>query len=302
MHTQIGLIAKMLQSVEEEETPLQKRLDELGKTLGYACMIISALVFVSGMIEGGDPLDMFMVAVSLAIAAVPEGLPAVVTISLALGMQEMIKRHALIRKLSSVETLGSATVICSDKTGTLTQNAMTVTSVWVGGQALDITGAGYNPEGEFRKEGKKVDLTDFPGVTTALWVGTLNNDSLLEKSTENGVSSYRIIGDPTEGSIVVAAAKAGAQAGDLNKAYPRSGEIPFDSERKRMVTLHEIKNPQAGDISPFVDENDKECYVIAVKGAPDVVLGLCNRIQKMDDTNAPLDEKASRLCWLPTMR
>jgi Ca2+-transporting ATPase len=174
MHTQIGLIATMLQSVEEEETPLQKRLDQLGKTLGYACLVISGLVFLSGMLEGGDPLEMFMVAVSLAIAAVPEGLPAVVTISLALGMQEMIKRHALIRKLSSVETLGSATVICSDKTGTLTQNAMTVTRVWVDGQMLEITGSGYVPEGEFRQDGKKVDPSDFPAVNTALWVGTLN--------------------------------------------------------------------------------------------------------------------------------
>ncbi len=294
MHTQIGLIAEMLESVEEEETPLQKRLDELGRTLGYACLVISGLVFISGMVEGGDPLEMFMVAVSLAIAAVPEGLPAVVTISLALGMQEMIKRHALIRKLSSVETLGSATVICSDKTGTLTQNAMTVTRVWVDGQTLEVTGSGYNPEGEFRQDGKKVDVNDFPGVTTALWVGTLNNDSQLEKNTESGAAGYRIIGDPTEGSILVAAAKAGALAPDLNKAYPRSGEIPFDSDRKRMVTLHEIKDPQAKDISPFIKKNDKESYVIAVKGAPDVVLGLCNRIQKKDNSSAPLDEKGKQ--------
>ncbi len=294
MHTQLGLIAKMLQSVEEEETPLQKRLDQLGKTLGTACLIISGLVFVSGLIEGGDPLEMFMIAVSLAIAAVPEGLPAVVTISLALGMREMVKRNALIRRLSSVETLGSATVICSDKTGTLTQNAMTVTRMWVGGQSLDITGSGYSPEGEFRQNDKKVDMRNFPGISTALWIGTLNNDSLLEEITENGTTSYRIVGDPTEGSILVAAAKAGARAPELNKAYPRSAEIPFDSERKRMVTLHEIKNPNDADISPFTGKNDKESYVIAVKGAPDVVLKLCNRIQKMDNTNAALDEKGKQ--------
>ena len=251
MYTQLGLIAKMLQSVEEEETPLQRRLDELGKTLGYACLIISALVFVSGLLEGGDALDMFMIAVSLAIAAVPEGLPAVVTISLALGMREMVKRHALIRRLASVETLGSATVICSDKTGTLTQNAMTVTRVWVDGQNLEITGSGYSPEGDFLQDSKKVDIHDFPGVSTALWIGTLNNDAQLEETSEDGKTSYRIVGDPTEGSILVAAAKAGAHAPELNKAYPRSGEIPFDSERKRMVTLHEVKAPQEKDISPF---------------------------------------------------
>ena len=290
MYTQIGLIATMLQSVEDEQTPLQKKLDDLGKTLGYACLVISGLVFVSGLIEGGDPLDMFMIAVSLAIAAVPEGLPAVVTISLALGMQEMVKRHALIRRLSSVETLGSATVICSDKTGTLTQNMMTVTRVWVDEQTLEITGAGYSPEGDFKQDGKVVSIHDFPAISTALWIGTLNNDSQLEK-TEEG---YRIIGDPTEGSILVAAAKAGAQATDLNKAYPRSGEIPFDSERKRMVTLHEVKDPQAKDISPFEGKNGKDAYVIAVKGAPDVVLGLCNRIQKRDNTCVDLDEKGKK--------
>lgn len=294
MHTQIGLIAKMLQSVEEEETPLQRRLDQLGKTLGYACLVISGLVFISGLVEGGDPLEMFMVAVSLAIAAVPEGLPAVVTISLALGMQEMVKRHALIRKLSSVETLGSATVICSDKTGTLTQNAMTVTRVWVDDQMLEITGSGYSPEGDFKKDGKKVDIHDFPAVSTALWIGTLNNDAQLEEMNDNGNAGFRIVGDPTEGSILVAAAKAGAHAPELNKAYPRANEIPFDSERKRMVTVHEVKDPQANDISPFNGKNDKEAYVIAIKGAPDVVLGLCNRIQENDSTCRPLDEKAKK--------
>jgi Ca2+-transporting ATPase len=292
MFTQLGLIATMLQSVEEEETPLQRRLDQLGKTLGYACLIISGLVFVSGLIEGGDPLDMFMIAVSLAIAAVPEGLPAVVTISLALGMREMVKRHALIRRLSSVETLGSATVICSDKTGTLTQNAMTVTRVWVDGKTIEITGSGYSPEGEFRENGRAIDVLSYPGVASTLWVGTLNNDSILDEFEENGTRRYRIIGDPTEGSILVAAAKAGARAPELVNAYPRAGEIPFDSERKRMVTLHEIKTPSKEDISPFSDKNSKEAYVIAVKGAPDVVLKLCNRVQKMDNSFAPLDEPA----------
>ncbi|MCD6577444.1 MAG: cation-translocating P-type ATPase [Anaerolineaceae bacterium] len=291
MHTQIGLIATMLQSVEEEETPLQRRLDQLGKTLGWACLVISGLVFLSGLIEGGDILDMFMIAVSLAIAAVPEGLPAVVTISLALGMRQMVKRHALIRRLSSVETLGSATVICSDKTGTLTQNAMTVTRIWVDGKALEVTGSGYSPKGDFMDDGKKVDVHSFPGISTALWVGTLNNDAQLEEVFEDGKQTFRIIGDPTEGSILVAAAKAGAQAEVLNKAYPRSGEVPFDSERKRMVTVHEVKNPTKKDPSPFTGKNKKESYVIAVKGAPDVVLKLCNRVQKMDNTHEKLSDK-----------
>src|SRR3990172_1170199 len=149
MRTQIGLIAQMLQSVEQEQTPLQRRLDQLGRTLGIAALFICGLVFVIGYVRGHEPLDMFLIAVGLAIAAVPEGLPAVVTISLALGMREMIKRNALIRRLSSVETLGSATVIGSDKTGTLTQNEMTVTRLWADGQFIEGTGSGYVPKGEF---------------------------------------------------------------------------------------------------------------------------------------------------------
>jgi Ca2+-transporting ATPase len=294
MHTQLGLIAKMLQSVEEEETPLQRRLEELGKALGIACLVVSAIVFGAGVIEAGWPpslqqmVDSFMIAVSLAIAAVPEGLPAVVTISLALGMREMVKRHALIRKLASVETLGSATVICSDKTGTLTQNAMTVTRVWVDGKALQITGAGYAPEGDFMEGEKKVDVHHFPGIGNALWVGSINNDSILDEFEEDGKKRYRIVGDPTEGSILVAAAKAGAWAPDLHNAYPRAAEVPFDSERKRMITVHEVKEPKTEDISPF-NEKDSKHYVIAVKGAPDVVLELCNRYQKMDNSTAPID-------------
>jgi len=295
MHTQLGLIANMLQSVNEEETPLQKRLDQLGKTLGWACLIVCAIVFGVGILEGGNPLELFMIAVSLAIAAVPEGLPAIVTISLALGMQEMIKRHALIRRLSSVETLGSATVICSDKTGTLTQNEMTVTRIWVDGQFVEVTGQGYAPSGDFKVDGKKVDLDLYPAVKSALWVGALNNDALLEETDEEGGAEYRMIGDPTEGSILVAAYKAGAGTKELNSAYPRKNEIPFDSERKRMITIHTIDNPRLDDISPFVDSTHKNMQVVAVKGAPDIVLKLCTQMQSMDDKSTkPLDEAARK--------
>ena len=284
MHTQLGMIATMLQSVAEEETPLQKRLDQLGKTLGWACLVICAAIFGVGLLQGGNPLELFMIAVSLAIAAVPEGLPAIVTISLALGMREMIKRHALIRRLSSVETLGSATIICSDKTGTLTQNEMTVTRLWVDGKFVDVTGQGYVPSGDFLINGKKVDLTSYPAVKTALWVGAINNDAVLEETEIEGqASEYRMVGDPTEGSILVAAHKAGARFSGMNSAYPRQNEIPFDSERKRMVTIHSVNNPTLEDLSPFVDETHKGWQVIAVKGAPDVVLKLCTRIQPMDD-------------------
>jgi len=310
MHTQLGMIATMLQSVEEENTPLQQRLDQLGKILGYGALAVCGLVFLVGLIRAlgsmgfaelfttatglEEVVDLFMIAVSLAIAAVPEGLPAVVTISLALGMREMVHRHALIRRLSSVETLGSATVICSDKTGTLTQNEMTVTKLWVDGQFVDVTGTGYRPQGEFMVDGKAVDLHQYPAAMTALWLGVLNNDAQLEvtPSEEGGDPVYRIIGDPTEGSIIVAAAKAGLGLEQLIAAFPRENEIPFDSTRKRMVTMHLINDPRA-EITPGTLYHHAQQYTIAVKGAPDVVLNLCNRYQHISDDKAlPLDEAA----------
>ena len=311
MRTQLGLIAELLQQVDEEETPLQRRLDQLGKTLGVGALVVCGLVFVVAIFQhtdlslitaaGGSLLtylaaskeqliETFMIAVSLAIAAVPEGLPAVVTISLALGMREMIRRHALIRKLSSVETLGSATVICSDKTGTLTQNEMTVTKLWVDGKFVDVTGSGYSRSGEFVVDGKASDLKQYPAVLTALWVGALNNDAQLEP-VEGNELSYRIIGDPTEGSLLIAAAKAGAVSVDLGSAYPREDEVPFDSERKRMITIHDIYQPKPDDISPFYDSKKQGWDVVAVKGAPDVVLDLCSKYQNMSDEPKPLTDE-----------
>jgi Ca2+-transporting ATPase len=311
MRTQLGLIAEMLQQVEDEVTPLQRRLEQLGKTLGMGALLVCALVFVMAIFQntdlglltaaGGGVLaylsaakeqlvETFMVAVSLAIAAVPEGLPAVVTISLALGMREMIRRHALIRKLSSVETLGSATVICSDKTGTLTQNEMTVTRLWVDGKFVNVTGSGYSRSGEFVVDGKTSALKDYPAVLTALWVGALNNDAQLEP-VEGNELSYRIIGDPTEGSLLIAAAKAGAVYADLGTAYPREDEVPFDSERKRMITIHDIYQPRPDDISPYNDTQKQGWDVVAVKGAPDVVLNLCSKYQTMSDKPKSLTDE-----------
>jgi Ca2+-transporting ATPase len=291
MRTQIGMIATMLQAVAEEPTPLQRRLDQLGKLLGWAALVICGIVFVVGWMRGVDPLDMFLVAVSLAVAAVPEGLPAVVTITLALGMREMITKHALIRKLSSVETLGSTTVICSDKTGTLTQNQMTVTRLWVDGVELEITGGGYEPVGDFVVERKKIDLKEYPAATTALWVGALANDAELEiTEDENGEAAPRVVGDPTEAALVVAAAKAGADRDHLVRAYPRIEEIPFDSNRKRMTTVHRIQEPHPDDASPFYDDKLQEWEVAAIKGAPDVVLDLCTQYQNINDQAVPLTD------------
>jgi len=295
MNTQIGKIAEMLSAVEQEQTPLQKRLDQLGRTLGWAALAVCALVFVVGWLRGTPALDMFIIAVSLAIAAVPEGLAAVVTISLALGMREMIKRNALIRRLSSVETLGSATVICSDKTGTLTQNEMTVTRVAADGEFLNVTGTGYNLQGEFVSEGKPVSLTQFPAILTTLWIGALNNDATLELETyKDGESTYRMVGDPTEGALIIAAAKAGALPSPLNQSYPRVEEIPFDSERKRMVTVHAVSDPKPEDISPFYDDEKREWFVVAEKGAPDIVLQQCTHYQNREDVAVPLDDEQRR--------
>jgi len=311
MRTQLGLIATMLQNVETEETPLQRRLDQLGKSLSIASIILVAIVFVVALINQTEvnqlfasPLaylkdfateitDVFIIAISLAIAAVPEGLPAVVTISLALGMREMIKRHALIRKLSSVETLGSATVICSDKTGTLTQNEMTVTRLWVDGQFINITGTGYVPKGDFQIDGKPAELNQYPAALTALWLGVLNNDAEIETtgSSENQ-RTYRIVGDPTEGALIVAATKAGAEHIQIDRAYPRENEVPFDSERKRMITIHNVSELDPNDLSPFNSKKMQDWDVVAVKGAPDVVLELCSFYQTMDDKSKPMDEEA----------
>mgnify|MGYP003963988091 FL=1 len=311
MRTQLGLIAEMLSSVETEETPLQKRLDELGKTLSIISLVLVAIVFVVAVFNNTDfnllfqtpgeyftqfskeITEAFIIAISLAIAAVPEGLPAVVTISLALGMREMVRKHALIRKLSSVETLGSATIICSDKTGTLTQNEMTVTQLWVDGSFVDVSGTGYVPKGDFSVDGKKIDFKSYPAVLTTLWLGVLNNDAMIEPTGESGEeTTCRIVGDPTEGAILVAAAKAGGLNKELSKAYPREGEIPFDSERKRMITINDVDIPRVEDLSPFTDERYQDWDIITIKGAPDMVLNLCTQYQGMDDNTLPMTDAA----------
>jgi len=306
MYTQLGLIADMLQMVEDEGTPLQARLDQLGKMLGVAALAICGVVFALGawrtgvFTKGFTPevteavVESFMIAVGLAIAAVPEGLAAVVTISLALGMREMVRRNALIRRLASVETLGSATVICSDKTGTLTQNVMTVTRLWVDGKMAEITGTGYDPQGDFIVDGQKADLRKTPGLSTVLWVGTLNNDAVLEPVQGEGPNAYRMIGDPTEGAMLVAMTKAWPAFTELMQAYPRHKEIPFDSALKRMTTVHKITWIKEEGPSPFKDQSKLGAHAVTVKGAPDLVLDLCTRYQTLDDEVQPLDDEMRR--------
>ena len=292
MSTQIGLIAQMLQSFEDESTPLQQKLEHLGKVLGTACLVICAVVFVYGLVrdtriadiaqhgfmaylqaERTDIIHLFMTAVSLAIAAVPEGLPAIVTICLALGMQRMIKHHALIRKLPAVETLGCATVICSDKTGTLTQNQMTVVQVWAGGRRWQLSGEGYSPKGEFLFEGEPADPRQNADAAALLQGAIACNDAKLdERPNEAGTPAWHIVGDPTEGALIVAAAKGGFLQDHLALQMPRVQEIPFDSERKRMCTLHRVGSGSASDTATAF-RYPPLCAI--VKGAPDMVLDLC---------------------------
>ncbi|MGC8786409.1 MAG: calcium-translocating P-type ATPase, SERCA-type [Anaerolineae bacterium] len=299
MHTQFGLIAQMLSAVTAEETPLQRRLEELGRVLGTAALAICGIIFLIGIVRDTEPgivlsqgivaylsahegqiLELFMTAISLAIAAVPEGLPAVVTICLALGMQRMVRRHALLRRLPAVETLGTATVICSDKTGTLTQNEMTVTQVWVNDKLYHVTGQGYSPYGEFRLDGQPVDPQSIPPLKLLLQGALLCNDAQLERIVQTNSEtkeSWRMVGDPTEGALVVLAAKAGLWREELEKEQPRVAEVPFDSASKRMTTVHAVP----GENPPF------RAYV---KGAPDILLQLCSYFQD-DGQVKPLTEE-----------
>jgi Ca2+-transporting ATPase len=267
MATVIGKIAEMIQEEEEEATPLQKKLNQLGKVLGTACLAICAVVFLMGLLRGEPVLEMFMTSISLAVAAIPEGLPAVVTIVLALGMQRMVKHRAIMKKLHAVETLGSTTVICSDKTGTLTQNQMTTVKMYLSGTEMTVTGEGYCPEGDVLIDGQKADPAREPALLRLLEIQALCNDSRLEHDTAEGADIWKIHGDPTEGAMIVTAAKAGLTREIMNQKQPRLQEIPFDSQRKLMTTFHR-------------DEEDRP--VAYTKGAPDILVSLCTRILRRD--------------------
>jgi Ca2+-transporting ATPase len=274
IHTELGKIAAMIQEeaqAEREETPLQRRLEQLGHTLLWLCLGIVGVVFLLGALRGVPLVTMFLTSVSLAVAAIPEGLPAVVTITLALGVTRMVKRHALIRRLPAVETLGSTTVICSDKTGTLTKNEMTVTALYQGGEVSTVSGEGYAPVGEIRSFGEPVKLDDRSGLTILLRASVLCNGAELRP--EGG--HWTILGDPTEGALLVAAAKAGFRKADLEKEAPFLGEVPFDPERKKMTI---VRRTASGP-------------VVFVKGAPDVLLRDCRAwIDRDGRTNALTDE------------
>jgi Ca2+-transporting ATPase len=260
MNTEFGKIAKMVQTTEEEETPLEKRMASVGKWIGILSLAACLIVVGIGIVERRNPMDMILWGVSLAVAAVPEALPAIVTGALAVGMYRMAKVNTIVRRLPAVETLGCTGVICCDKTGTMTKGEMTVQRIYVDDTAIKVSGVGYELEGEFLSEGRRIEPTD-EELRTLLRVATLCNDSKLEKEADK--ERWIIKGDPTEGALSVVSAKAGLWKEDLEKEAPRIGEIPFSSERKCMTTIH------------LVSGKKKIAYM---KGAPELVLSKCTKI------------------------
>jgi Ca2+-transporting ATPase len=290
MRTEFGKIAELVQEAEEEETPLQKKLDSFARKIAKVVVLVCAVIFaleafevVSVMLHGKGVLELegfiqaFMSSISLAISAVPEGLPAIVTISLALGAREFAKRNAIIRKLSAAEGLGAVTVICSDKTGTLTKGEMTVRKVHVNNKTINVSGVGYEPKGEFQQNNSPVNPAKDEEISLLLKIGSLCSNAQLEQD-EKG--SWMIVGDPTEGALVVAAEKAGLSQRTLTEQYPRIGEVPFTSERKRMSTVH------------LTPEKRK---IALMKGAPETVLERCSHILENGKENELTETKKQEL-------
>jgi Ca2+-transporting ATPase len=263
MNTEFGKIARMLQTVQTERTPLQKNLDKVGHLLARVALVIVSLIVGLGLLRGQPFMEMLIFGVALAVAVVPEALPAVVTISLAIGVQRMVKRHALMRRLPAVETLGCTSVICSDKTGTLTKDEMTVRRLYVAGRLWEVSGAGYEPHGQFLTNGQTLEPDE--ALRQFLRAATLASDAHSARGeTDN---RWHIKGDATEGALVVAAAKAGFVKTDLERQTPRTGEIPFTSETKRMTTLHTVP----GGTMAFS------------KGAPEVILASCTHVLSLEN-------------------
>lgn len=271
MNTEIGKIADMLSETPDEPTPLQKKLSSLGKLLGILCLAVCFVIAIMGIVRGEDLFEVFMTAVSLAVAAIPEGLPAVVTVILALGMQQMVKRNAIIKRLGAVETLGGTTVICSDKTGTLTRNEMTVTKIYIDNHYISVSGNGYDPDGEFIME-------DQPGSPyKSLTLKKLITASVLCNDAYYNPEEKSITGDPTEGCLTVLGHKFGISHSTVTKLYPRIAELPFDSERKLMSTLH----------------SNEGQMVLYTKGAPDMLLPRCTHIE-IDGKVYPLTDSEKK--------
>lgn len=270
-NTEIGRISELIASAEVLATPLTRKIAHFSHLLLYAILGLATITFMVGLWHGDSWIDLFMAAVALSVAMIPEGLPAVLTITLAIGVARMAKRNAIIRRLPAVETLGGTTVICSDKTGTLTRNEMTVQQLWAGGESFEVSGIGYAPKGNVQKEGQQVDINSNTALTALLRTGLLCNDSVLKQGDEGWV----VAGDPTEGALVAVALKAGLGNQQLQDIYPRLDTIPFESQHQYMVTLH-------GGDSP----------VIYLKGSVESLLARCDTILAADGKSKPLDSDA----------
>lgn len=274
--TEIGRISALLEETEDEQTPLEKRMGRLGRTLALASLGIALVVGVAGVVSGKPPALMLTTAIALAVAAVPEGLPAVSTITLAIGMRRMAKQQAIIRRLPAVETLGSTTVICTDKTGTLTENQMTVERIWLGGRDVTVSGRGYAPEGEFRMEDGRT-VTPDEDLILALQAGALANRAALERDTQKG--EWKVVGDPTEGALVVAARKAGFSRGEAEvRGFIRWREVPFSSQEKRMAVYYELPDGQT---------------TVYTKGAPTAILDTATHLRR-SGRDIPLGDEERR--------
>ncbi|MEH1966799.1 cation-translocating P-type ATPase [Nostoc sp.] len=295
MTTELGKIAAMLQSVESEPTPLQQRMTQLGNVLVTGSLILVAIVVIGGVIKDGgfkNIQELLEVSLSMAVAVVPEGLPAVITVTLALGTQRMVRQNALIRKLPAVETLGSVTTICSDKTGTLTQNKMVVQSVATNNKTFRVTGEGYAPTGDFQLDGQKISLEQSPEISALSIACAVCNDSVLQK--EQG--EWAILGDPTEGALVTLAGKAGIEKDQWNSKLPRVAEFPFSSERKRMSVISQVEGVATGEASSrgvdpaIANFLQSEPYLMFTKGSPELTLARSTQIY-LGDRSAPLTEE-----------
>jgi P-type Ca2+ transporter type 2C len=299
MTTELGKIATMLQSVESEPTPLQRRMTQLGNVLVSGSLILVAIVVIGGVIQAkgfSTIQELLEVSLSMAVAVVPEGLPAVITVTLALGTQRMVRRHALIRKLPAVETLGSVTTICSDKTGTLTQNKMVVQSVYTNNSSFRVTGEGYAPTGEFQLDNEKITVEEYPEVSALLVACAVCNDSVLQKEA----GEWAILGDPTEGALLTLAGKVGIEKDQWNSKLSRVAEFPFSSERKRMSVICQVEEVNTGEASlTTIDPAiagflQSESYLMFTKGSPELTLARCGEIY-LGTNSAPLTEEQRTL-------
>ncbi|MCX8153330.1 MAG: HAD-IC family P-type ATPase [Candidatus Bathyarchaeota archaeon] len=285
MKTEIGKIAKLIKETEKAETPIQKQTVDLSKKLGLLALSASGLILIISLLRGSEFLEAFLFVLAAAVSAIPEGLPVVITITLAIGVHRMAKRNAIIRKLQAVDTLGSATVICTDKTGTLTTNQMTAQKILVDNKIVKVTGVGYIPEGHFEVDGKPVDAAKDEALSFLLKAAALCNDARLRLHKLDGKQQWEIYGDTTEGALVVAAAKAGFQKEDLEAKYPRVDEIPFDPKNRYMATFHKIS---------------AEKLHIYVKGAPETIIERCAEILEEGKTKKLTPQKKAEILEVST--